>query len=544
VSHLAELAVRNLALIEQARVSFSPGFTVITGETGAGKSLLIDALSLVMGWRADSGLVRHGAAGARVEALFEHGGAEPLICVRELTAAGRSLARINDETATAGRLAATVGELVEVHGQHDQQRLLNGASQCDLLDAFGGHAKLRQRVRAAVVAWRENEAVLRELAVEPAELARRIELAEHAADEIEAAGVTVGEVEALQARVRAAANSERVRSLLAEAYRLLAADGGARDQAALAARATSQLAELDTSLASLAERAAGLEAELADLALELGRTGAVAQATPVAELEERLSLLYGLLRKYGVDEAAVLAHGQAARVEADRLRGTQQQRARREASARELEAAARSAAADLHAARAAAADRLAAAATDALRELDFPAAAFSVALSATALDESGADEVAFMLAPNLGEPARSLARIASGGELSRVALALKSVLARADATPTLVFDEIDAGIGGRSADPVGRMLRSLARHHQVICITHLAQIAAYADAHLRIEKGEREGRTVTVVRRLEGDQRRTELAEMLAGAAGRDSALAAVDELLARVDDLAAASAA
>lgn len=534
--HLGELGVRDLALIENVRVAFSPGFTVITGETGAGKSLLIDALSLVMGWRADAGLVRHGAEGARVEALFERDDGDPTICARELAAGGRSVARIDDETVTAGRLAVTVGNLVEIHGQHDQQRLLAAAWQRDVLDAHAGHGELRSRVADAVRAWRANDAALRELAVEPAELARRIELAEHAADEIESAAPAIGEVDELRARMAVAASGERVRALIGQAHGLLAGDErNAREQAGVAARTMAELARLDPALAPLAERVAGLEAELADVGLELRRAAdAAAEAAPPAQLEERLSLLYGLLRKYGPDEAAALAHAHEARAEGDRLRGMEHERARRAADAAALEAEARAAAEDLHLARRAAGETLAEAVTTALNELDFPAAAFRIEVAAGQLDESGADDVAFMLAPNVGEPPRPLARIASGGELSRVALALKSVLADADATPTLVFDEVDAGIGGRSADPVGRKLWSLARHHQVICVTHLPQIAAYADAHLRIEKVTRGGRTVTVVRTLEPDERRAELAEMLGGSAGRGGALAAADELLER----------
>jgi DNA repair protein RecN (Recombination protein N) len=535
-TRLGEIGVRNLALIESARVAFAPGFTVITGETGAGKSLLIDALSLVMGWRADAGLVRHGADGARVEAIFERDEGEPLICVRELAAGGRSVARIDDETVTAGRLAATVGTLVEIHGQHDQQRLLQPAWQRDVLDAHGGHAALRDRVAGAVQAWRANAAALAELEIEPDELARRLELAEHAADEIEAAAPAIGEVDELRGRLAIAASGERVRALLAEAHALLAGEErNAAEQAGVAARTLAELARLDPAMSPLAERVAGLEAELADVGLELRRAAdAAAEAAPVAELEERLSLLYGLLRKYGPDEAAALEHAQEARAEAERLRGLEQERARRAAAAATLEVEARAAAEELHLARQAAASTLGGTVTAALNELDFPAAAFGIELTPAELDENGADAVAFMLAPNAGEPPRPLARIASGGELSRVALALKSVLARADATPTLVFDEVDAGIGGRSADPVGRTLWSLARHHQVICVTHLPQIAAYADAHLRIAKVARDGRTVTEVRALADDERRLELAHMLSGEAGGGGALAAADELLAR----------
>ena len=547
---LRELTVRDLALIDRARVAFGPGLTVITGETGAGKSLLIDALGLVMGERADSGLVRHGATGARVEALFDRD-PEPLICVRELSAEGRSVARLDDETVTAARLSAVVGPLIEIHGQHEQQRLLQGAWQRDVLDGFGGHDELRTQVSELVHALRSNEAALREVVVDPAELERRLELAEHAADEIDAASVREGEVQELRDRLAVAGNAQRIAALLTEAHDLLAGDGrAARDGLARASRATTELARLDPSAAGLAERLAGLEAELDDAALELRRRqDSISDAVGDTEaIEARLGVLYGLMRKYGETEAAVIEHGDAARAEVDRLRGTDQERARRQAESERLSQAAHAAATELHDARAMTAATLGGLVTERLVEIGFPSAAFVVQLERTQLDATGIDTVTFLLAPNPGEPPRPLARIASGGEMSRVALALKSVLARADATPTLIFDEVDAGIGGRSADPVGRLLWRLARDHQVICVTHLAQIAAYADAHLRIEKRERDGRTVTEINEL-GDRsaRRDELAQMLGGSTGAEATLAAAEALLemaaAQREEVAAGSA-
>jgi DNA repair protein RecN (Recombination protein N) len=543
---LRELAVRDLALIERARVELGASLTVITGETGAGKSLLIDALGLVMGARADSGLVRHGAQGARVEALFERSGegGEPLICVREVSAEGRSLARIDDETVTAARLAATVDPLVEIHGQHDQQRLLQGAWQRDVLDAYGGHDELRQAVREAVQALRSNEAALRELATDPAELQRRLELAAFAADEIEAASPRPGEIDELKTRLALAGNAQRIASLLSDAHDALSGEGrGAHDDLARASRAVTDLARLDPSAQSLAERMTGLEAELDDIALELRRRSEQMAETvgDTEQVEARLGVLYGLLRKYGEDEAALVEYGAQQRAEVDRLKGTEAERARRQADAERLGNIAGTAASALHNVRAKTAAGLAGEVTARLVELGFPSAAFVIKLDDAPLDESGSDSVSYLLAPNPGEPPRPLAKIASGGELSRVALALKSVLAAADATPTLIFDEVDAGIGGRSADPVGRLLWRLARDHQVVCVTHLPQIAAYADDHLRIEKREREGRTVTEITRLDDGERRHELAQMLGGAAGAQATLAAADELLERAREARAA---
>lgn len=537
---LVELAVMDLALIERARIALRPGFTVITGETGAGKSLLIDALTLVLGGRPDADLVRSGANAARVEALFEQDGVtEPLICVRELSATGRTVARINDETVTVGRLAATVGELVEVHGQHDQQGLLQPGTQRDLLDSFAGHRELLAGVRSAVQALRENDAAMRELELDPGELARRLELAEYAADEIEAAAPQAGEVAALRARLAAAADGERLARLAAELHERLAGEGSsAREQLALASRAASELGRIDERLADVEARLLGLEAEVQDLASDLRQRLAEseADATDRQRLEERLGQLYGLLRKYGDDEEAVLAHGQRSRTEAQRLRGLETERARREAAAQRLDREAREAAAQLTHSRRAAAERLGPAVTAALRELGFPDGAFSAELQPASLDLSGADVATFILAPNPGEQPRPVARIASGGELARVALAIKSVLAAADTTPTLVFDEVDAGIGGRSADPIGSRLWQLARDHQVVCVTHLAQIAAHADAHLHIEKRVRDdGRSVTEVRELTTEgERVAELAAMLGGVRADPAVTEAARSLLER----------
>jgi DNA repair protein RecN (Recombination protein N) len=521
---LLELAVVDLALIERARISFSPGFTAITGETGAGKSLLIDALGLVLGARADVGLLRQGAEMARVEALFERD-PEPMICVRELHAGGRTLARIDDETVTLARLAATAGPLVEIHGQHEQQRLLQAPAQRELLDGFGGHADLLRSVATRVAALRQNAAALQELELSPGELAHRLELAEHTAAEVEAADVRIGEVEELRARLASAANAERLARVSGQLRERLSAEGsGLRDQLGLAAREAAEVAVLEPRVAELRDRLLGLEAEADDITSELGSRLAdiAADLGDRERLETRLGVLYGLLRKYGETEQAVLEEGERARTEADRLRGLEAERSRRRDAAERLGREAEAAAEALRAARHAAAGRLGPAVTEALHELGFAAATFSVEVEPAPLDASGADSVAFVLAPNPGEPPRPLARIASGGELSRVSLAIKSVLAAADRTPTLIFDEIDAGIGGRSADPVGARLWRLGRHHQVLCVTHLPQVAAHADAHLMIRKTVRnDGRTVTEIQHLASDaERRQELAAMLGGRAG------------------------
>jgi DNA repair protein RecN (Recombination protein N) len=548
---LTELSVRDLALIDRLHIAFEPGLNVLTGETGAGKSLIIDALGLATGARADTSLVRHGTESARVEALFDLI-PEPLICVREVTSGGRSTARIDDEAATATRLGDIAGRLVEIHGQHEQQRLLDERWQRELLDAFGRLEPERDAVAAAVEAWRINQSALAELSLDPRELARRLELNDHQAFEIASARLQPGEATALQTRLAAAQNGEAIARGTAEVHDALTGESGAREAVARAAQRSRELARLDGRFAAVSERLLGLAAEMEDAAAEVRDLAESVEHDPTAltAMEERLSLIYGLERKYGEDEAAVITYGEKAAAEAERLRALEASRESREADSARLLAVVADTGDALSRGRAAAAGRLATAVEAALAGLGFQRTAFEVAVDQReagpsepavtidgrriAFDSSGLDSVAFVIAPNPGEPARPLARIASGGELSRVALAIKQILAEADRTPTLVFDEIDTGIGGRSAEPVGRSLWELARTHQVLCVTHLGQIAAYADAQFRIEKIQRDGRTVTQVRRVEGGDRVRELAQMLAGAEGGAAAVASAQELLER----------
>ena len=549
-----ELTVADLALIDRLRLEFDAGFNVITGETGAGKSLLIDALGLALGARADTTLVRHGAETAKVEALFDRL-PEPLIAVREVAANGRSTARLDDATVTAARLAEEVGPVVEIHGQHDQGRLLDERWQRDLLDAFGGHDELRTAVASSVDRWRENRGALDAAALDPREVARRIELLEHETDEIARAGLRPGEAEEIRARLTAAQHGEAIARGAAALHEALTRDGaGARDATAVALNEARGIARLDPRFEPVADRLAGLDAELADVADDARRLAEDVDHDPraVAELDARLGLIHGLLRRYGDDEAVVIEHGERAAAEVERLRGLDEERARRQREDARLLLDVGTAAAALSAARRDAAQTLTTAVAEVLEELGFPAGVFDVAVGrrvaganeaaveldgdAVAFDATGVDEVVYRLAPNPGEPARSLARIASGGELSRVALAIKRVLAEADSTPTLVFDEVDTGIGGRSADPLGRSLWGLARRHQVLCVTHLPQIASHADAHYRIVKRERDGRTVTEVERLDREGRIVELAAMLGGGPGDPAALASARELLDRAE--------
>lgn len=549
---LLELAVMDLALIDRLRLSFEVGFNVLTGETGAGKSLLIDALGLALGARADTTLVRHGAEAARVEALFERV-PEPLIAAREIGANGRSTARLDDETVTAGRLALATTGLVEIHGQHDQQRLLDEDWQRDLLDAFGGHAEARARVAASVDRWRANRTALAGLAMDPREVLRRLELLEHEAGEIARARLRPGEAEEITRQLAAAQHAGTIISRAETVRETLLGEGpGARDRVARAEHELRSLARLDERWGSLADRLAGLEAELEDVAAEVRTLADAVEHDPasLARLEDRLDEIHRLLRRYGDDEAAVVARGERSAAETAHLRGMEAERAARADEGARLLLEVADAGASLSILRSGTATELGRTVSAVLAELGFPADAFEVAMGrrpaarddpavevdgdAVAFDATGIDTVVFTFRPNPGEPARSLARIASGGELSRIALAVKQVLAGVDDTPTLVFDEIDTGIGGRSADPVGRSLWTLARDHQVLCVTHLPPIAAYADAHYRIAKRERDGRTVTEITRLTPAEREAELAQMIGGPDGGAASRLSARELLDR----------
>jgi DNA repair protein RecN (Recombination protein N) len=554
VGRLLELTVGDFALIDRLRLRLQPGLNVITGETGAGKSLLIDALGLVRGARADTGVIRHGADAARVEALFDRL-PEPLIVVREVATGGRSTARLDDLATTASRLADEVGPLNEIHGQHDQQRLLDERWQRDLLDAFGRHGAARAAMAETVERWRANRSALAELAIEPRELARRVDLLEYEVAEIAGARLRVGEADEIRARLAAAQHGEAIaRGASAVQEALTADEAGAREAVAVAAREARALARLDPRFEASAERLSGLEAELDDAAGEIRSLADDIEHDPsvIAALETRLGEIFSPERRYGDGEGDVIAHGERAAVELERLRGLDEERTRREREDAALLAEVAVAAMALSAARQTAGAALGDAVGEALVELGFPADVFEVALGrrpaggdeaaveidgdAVAFDASGVDQVVYRLAPNPGEPSRSLARIASGGELSRVALAIKRVVAEADETPVLVFDEVDTGIGGRSADPIGRSLWALARRHQVLCVTHLPQIAAHADAHFRIAKRERDGRTVTGIEQLDHEGRIVELAQMLGGDAGGAATLASARELLDRAE--------
>jgi DNA repair protein RecN (Recombination protein N) len=521
---------------------------VLTGETGAGKSLVVDAVALALGARASTDQVRAGTDAARIEAIFDApalpdddpmlevvaAGDGSVIVRREVGADGRSVARVNDRAVTVGGLAGLGARLGEIHGQHDQQRLLEPARQLALLDGFGGHAAAVADVGERYRAWRSTVAASAELLTDAHELARRVELLRHQVREIEGANLRAGEDAELEVQLRAAAHAETVARSAAEAIAALRDDGGAADALSAAERLLAGAAEHDGRFAALVDRAAALAAEAAELARDASALADAVDLDPAsrAASEERLSLFYDLRRKYGDSLEAVISFGATAAAELDALENQAGERERLRAEEAARRSVLEDAAATLAGARREAAERLAAAVNDELPPLGLPGGAFGIGLEAGEIGPTGGDRVLFTFAPNPGEPPRPLGRIASGGEASRLSLALKVVLAAADETPLLVFDEVDAGVGGRNASALGERLRALGRYHQVLCVTHLPQVAAHADAHLVVGKRVADGRTATVARQLSADERTAELAAMLGGEGPGAEARAAAEALL------------
>ena len=541
---LIELSVENLAVVESVRLPLGRGFTVVTGETGAGKSLVVDAVALALGARASADQVRSGTDGARIEAVFDEVPRDPndpldelidegmLIVRREVGRDGRSLARANDRTVTVGSLAGMGARLGEIHGQHEQQRLLLSERQLALLDRFGDLDV--EHVAELHRAWRASVAAAAELLTDAHELARRVELLRHQADEIDVAALSPGEDLELESRLRAAQHAEGIALAVAQAVAALRDEGGAADGLNAGVAALETAAAHDDRFAELADRARSLAAEASELARDAANAGERVELDPASQAaaEERLGLVRDLERKYGESIEAMIAFGQAARTELERLENQEADRERLRAEEATRRAALERAAEALTAGRTEAAGELARRVNDELPPLGLPEDAFGVELAGGEIGLSGADRVTFTFAPNPGEPPRPLARIASGGEASRLSLALKVVLAAADETPLLVFDEIDSGVGGRNAAALGERLRDLARYHQVLCVTHMPQIAAYADAHVLVGKRVEAGRTFTVARHLSDAERASELAAMLAGEGAGQEAQAAAQALL------------
>jgi len=538
---LVYLTIRNLAVIEHVSVEFGPGLTVLTGETGAGKSILVEAVGLLLGGRASSDLVRTGEDAAVIEAQFDDNGRD-VIVRREVSAQGRSRAFIDGTLATASALRELSDRLIELHGQHEHQVLLDSDSHIDLLDHVAGLGALRGSTGAAFAALQALGAERAALHLNEREKAARTDLLTFQHGEISRTAITVGEDEQLAARRQVLANAERLQRLAADAYAALYES----DNAVLAGltvvwRRVSELANLDARLTPYVEMRDGIKGQLEDLADFLRGYADAVEVSPGAlqEIEDRLASLDRLKRKYGPTLADVVAHGEAcarqlANLDQSDSRLAELDRAIEEAAGSYLEAARR-----LSSARRTAADAFAAQVQQGLIGLAMPNARFTVAFAASIAESQagwtarGIDRLEFLFSANPGEDLRPLARIASGGELSRVMLAIRTTAAGSQQAATLIFDEVDAGIGGRAADAVGRALQQLGRTAQVLCITHLPQIAAAGTEHLRVSKSVRKGRTLTSVERLDGVTRVAELARMMAGEAETPAILSSAADLLA-----------
>ncbi len=554
------LTITDYALIDHLELAFAPGLNVLTGETGAGKSIIVDAISLLLGKRAEEGLIRAEARQARVEGLFAlsseeaeaardvldeaglpAGDAEEIVVVREINHQGRNVCRVNGAIVPLRVLTALSERLVDIHGQGQQLPLLNVRTQLAILDRFAGLEPQAAGVADAVGRLRAARQELATLRTDERELARRADLLRFQSDEIASARLEPGEDEQLEAERAVAANAERLQLLAAQAYGAIYEGddhAAAVDSLSAAAQAVAGLAHVDPSIDSLRQDAESLVIQAQELARSLAsyRDSVDADPARLQEIEDRLEVIRGLKRKYGATIEEVLRFGEEAAAELASIAHSGERAEALEAEERELLTIIGARSAELSLLRRVAAGRLSAAVQAELADLAMESTTFHVDVTQQPTDDgapvswpdgsegtfsfdaTGIDRVEFLLSPGPGEPLRSLAATASGGETSRLMLAIKGVLAADAGPPTLIFDEVDAGIGGRVGAVVGVKTWQLSADRQVLCVTHLPQIAAFADLHLRIAKGVSAGRTVTTAEALSTQTVVEELAHMLGGA--------------------------
>ena len=552
---LRDLSIKNLAIVEDLRLELGEGFTALTGETGAGKSILVDALTLAAGGRASSELLRHEADRLVVSARFEardgllrgleDAGIEAadgeIVVRREMASDGRGRAFVNDEP-VAAKTVARIGErLVAIHGQGGERQLLAAETALDLLDAFGGLGPDAAAVAGLARAFRDAEARKEELAASRRDRDRRLDLLRFEVSEIDGASLDGFDEEALSSERNLLGHADKVRQLGAAAAAALSEEeGSAADRVGEAARAIGDLARIDASFEDADAEIAELKARIGDLAGNVARSAASVEADPerLAEIEDRLARLARLKKKYGGSVDEILAYRDRAAADRDVLENLDDALEELENVCSKTLLAYDRAARALSEKRREAAIRLSAAVRRELAELAMEKAKFGVVLEPEEerVSARGRERAEIVFSGNPGEPERPLAKIASGGELSRVQLAIESVLLSGSAARrgrTLVFDEVDAGIGGRIAEVVAKKLGSLARRDQVLCVTHVPQIAARADRHLRAVKRVSGGRTRAAVEELSGDERVEEIARMLAGATVTPTARAHAKALLA-----------
>jgi len=533
------LGVRHLAVIERLEIEFEAGLNVLTGETGAGKSVIVEAIDLLVGGRASSDLVRTGEETATIQAIFERPDGREVIVRREVSAQGRSRAFIDDALATTAALRELGATLIDLHGQHEHQTLLDPAAHIDVVDGFAAHGDRATALEARFDEWRAAEGALARTRLDDREKRARIEIASFQLQEIDHVAPVAGEDETLAAERVVLANADRLARLSSEAYAsLYEREDAALSSLALVWKRITELAALDPRFAPYVDQREDVKSKLEDLAFFL-RSYASGLDAPhrLQVVEDRLAALERMKKKYGPSLDAVIDRQRTLRDELAELGASGERAAELESRERDTKAAFERSARELSDARKTAARRLGKALEADLVELAIPKSQIDIRISEVASPDRwtnrGLDEVEFFFSPNPGEEVRPLSRIASGGELSRVMLALRA-LAKHDEPPrTLVFDEVDVGIGGAAADAVGARLQALGRRHQVLCVTHLAQIAARANVHFQIAKQVRGGRTLTSVARLDDSGREGELARMIAGAEVTPQVLASARELLA-----------
>ena len=533
---LSSLQIENVAVIQKAEVHFEPGLNVLTGETGAGKSILIDSINAILGNRTSKDLVRTGAAKAVIRAAFEqvppavldkleqsgYERSEALLLSREITAEGKSSCRINGMPVTAAVLRELCGGLININGQHDSVGLLNPAHHLGILDDYAQNRTVFQEYYAL---YRELVRVKRELdalITDEAEKQRKIDLLQYQVQEIEDAGLTAGEEQALENRRKVLSNASAIRDRLAQSYALLSGSddaAGAVDLLGEASNAVDAAAQLDPALTAAAGQLLDLYYNAKDVAADLiGRLDTYdTNDAELDEVEQRLDLLYRLKRKYGSTVEDVIAFGQKAREELDNIQHSQQRYDALQAEKLRLYTKAREKAEVLTQTRLKAFEELNTRISGTLDFLNMPGVRMTLRHTRGPLASHGQDSVEFYISTNPGEAPKPLAKIASGGELSRITLAIKNAMADKDAVPTVIYDEIDSGVSGKAAGRIGEVLRQSAQGHQILCITHTAQIAALADCHLLIQKNVSNERTYTEIHPLDENGRVEALARLISG---------------------------
>ena len=533
---LSSLQIENVAVIQKAEVHFEPGLNVLTGETGAGKSILIDSINAILGNRTSKDLVRTGASKAVIRAAFEqvpsavldkleqsgYERSEALLLSREITAEGKSSCRINGMPATAAVLRDLCGGLININGQHDSVGLLNPAHHLGILDDYAQNRTVFQEYytlyRKLVQVKRELDALI----TDKAEKQRKLDLLQYQVQEIEDAGLTAGEEQTLENRRKVLSNASAIRDRLAQSYALLSGSddaAGAVDLLGETSNAVDAAAQLDPALTAAAGQLLDLYYNAKDVAADLiGRLDAYdTNDAELDEVEQRLDLLYRLKRKYGSTVEDVIAFGQKAREELDNIQHSQQRHDALQAEKLRLYAKAREKAEMLTQTRLKAFEELNTRISGTLDFLNMPGVRMTLRHTRGPLASHGQDSIEFYISTNPGEAPKPLAKIASGGELSRITLAIKNAMADKDAVPTVIYDEIDSGVSGKAAGRIGEVLRQSAQGHQILCITHTAQIAALADCHLLIQKNVSNERTYTEIHPLDENGRVEALARLISG---------------------------